>query len=108
MTRHGAVDVQLRESEEFNRSLMDASPDCVKVLDLDGRVLHINTPGLCAMEIDDFGSVCGQQWEALWPEGAQRDIERSVARAIRCVPSGETAGSALSSLGVPSTISRAR
>ena len=82
MTRHGDVDVQLRESEELNRSLMDASPDCVKVLDLDGLVLHMNTPGLCAMEIDDFGSVCGQQWDALWPEGAQRDIERSVASAL--------------------------
>ena len=76
------VDVQLRKSEEFNRSLMDASPDCVKVLDLDGRVLHMNTPGLCAMEIDEFGSVCGQEWQSLWPEDVRGDIERSVARSL--------------------------
>ena len=76
------ADVRLRVSEEFNRSLMDASPDCVKVLDLDGRVLHMNAPGLCAMEIDDLGAVSGQQWEALWPQDARGDIERSVARAL--------------------------
>ena len=76
------AEAQLRESEEFNRSLMDSTPDCVKVLDLDGRLLHMNTPGLCAMEIDDFGSVFGQQWGAIWPAEAKADIERSVASAV--------------------------
>lgn len=51
----------LRESEEFNRSLMDGSSDCIKVLDVNGRLLHMNTPGLCTMEIDDFGPFCGQR-----------------------------------------------
>ena len=74
-------EMELRASEEFNRSLMDGSVDCVKVLDLQGRVLNINTPGLCAMEIDDIGTVCGLEWEAIWPAGAQRDIEQSVTRA---------------------------
>ena len=73
---------QLRRSEQLNRSLMDGTADCVKVLDLDGRLLLMNTPGLCAMEIDDFGSVCGQEWEAIWPAAARGDIERSVARAV--------------------------
>jgi PAS domain S-box-containing protein len=77
------AEAQLRESEEFNRSLMDSTPDCVKVLDLDGRLLHMNTPGLCAMEIEDFGSVFGQQWAAIWPAEARADIERSVSSAVR-------------------------
>jgi len=72
----------LRMSDEFSRGLMDATPDCVKVLDLDGRVLHMNTPGLCAKEIDDFGPVCGREWQALWPAEARGDIERSVTRAV--------------------------
>ena len=82
MTGQRDVDLQLRQSEELNRSLMDASPDCVKVLDLDGRVLQMNMPGLCAMEIDDFGSVYGQTWESLWPAEARGNIEQSVARAL--------------------------
>ncbi len=72
---------QLRASEQFNRSLMDSTADCVNVLDLNGRLLHMNTPGLCAMEIDDLESVCGQVWEALWPADARGEIERSLAKA---------------------------
>jgi PAS domain S-box-containing protein len=79
--RQQAAD-KLLQSEQFNRSLMDGTADCIKVLDMDGRLLHMNTPGLCAMEIDDFGSVCGQEWEAIWPPEARADIERSIAKAV--------------------------
>ncbi len=82
VTDRQRAEAQLRESEQFNRSLMDGTADCVKVLDLEGRLLHMNAPGLCAMEIDDFGPLCGQEWEATWPAESQGDIERSVARAI--------------------------
>ncbi len=71
---------QLRQSEQFNRSLMDGTADCVKVLDLAGRLLHMNTAGLCAMEIDDFGLLCGLKWGEVWPAEARVDIERSLAR----------------------------
>ena len=75
------AETALRESEAFNRSLMDASPDCIKVLDLDGRLLHMNGPGLCVMEIDDFGPLCGQAWTGLWPEDAAPEIERAITAA---------------------------
>ena len=42
----------------------------------------MNTPGLCAMGIDDFGCVRGQEWQALWPADARGDIERSVTRVV--------------------------
>ncbi|GAA4011830.1 hypothetical protein GCM10022212_01460 [Actimicrobium antarcticum] len=73
--------LRLRLSEQFNRSLMDGTTDCVKVLDLDGRLLYMNNPGLSAMEIGDFTSMYKREWEALWPAEAQADIERSVTRA---------------------------
>jgi PAS domain S-box-containing protein len=79
--------IDLRESEALNLSLMNASPDCVKVLDLDGRVLHMNTPGICAMEIDDFATVQGKLWADLWPGEARADIECALARAINGEPS---------------------
>jgi PAS domain S-box-containing protein len=72
----------LRESEAFNRSLMDASTDCVKVLDLEGKLLHMNPPGQCTMEIDDFGLVCGREWSSLWPEPMQNQITHSVKEAL--------------------------
>ena len=69
--------------EHIYSSLMEATPDCVKVLDLEGRLLHMNTPGRCAMEIDDFSSVADKKWWTLWPEEARQSIEQSLANAIR-------------------------
>ena len=74
---------QLRRAEQFNRSLMDGTADCVKVLDTDGRVVHMNAPGMCAMDIDDFGSLYGQEWWAIWPADSLHDIQASVTRAAR-------------------------
>lgn len=72
----------LMGSGALNRSLMDAVPDCIKVLDIDGRLSHMNTPGLCAMEVDDLGAIRGQEWEALWPSEAREEIKRALTRAV--------------------------
>ncbi len=72
---------QLRASEEFNRSVLESSPDCVKVLDLEGRLMMMNEPGLCLMEIDDFALFCGQQWWVLWPEESRPLVQQAIAEA---------------------------
>ena len=61
------------------------SVDCVKLLGLDGSVLWMNTNGLCAMEIDDFGTVCGLSWDDLWPDPARHLI----AEALPAASAGE-------------------
>ncbi len=81
ITERKRAEAGLRESEAFSRSLMEGSTDCIKVLDLDGRLLAMNGPGLCAMEIDDFSPMCGQSWTALWPAEAKGEVERAVANA---------------------------
>ena len=50
-------ELKLKNSEEFNRSIFENSPDCVKVLELDGTLHSMNANGLCLMEIDDFSTV---------------------------------------------------
>ncbi|GHA77322.1 hybrid sensor histidine kinase/response regulator [Cognatilysobacter bugurensis] len=62
--------------------LFEASPDCVKLLDLEGRLLDMNQNGRCAMEIDDFAPLCGQRWTSLWPEES-RDALLSMIEAAR-------------------------
>ena len=71
----------LLESEEFNRAIIENSPDCVKVLDPTGRLLTMNDPGLCLMEIDNFEAVRGKPWWTLWPESSRQRIENAVAAA---------------------------
>jgi PAS domain S-box-containing protein len=77
------AELALQESETLNRGIFESSPDCVKVLDGEGRLLRINNNGLCIMEIDDFAPLAGCPWCSLWPEEERADVQATleVARA---------------------------
>lgn len=81
ITSDKALQAQLAESEAFLRSVLDASPDCIKVVEADGTLSYMNRNGLCAMEVDDFATVKGADWTCLWPDDAAGEIRRSVAAA---------------------------
>ena len=68
-------------SEEFNRSIVENSPDCVKVLELDGAMLSMNYPGMCLMEIDDFRPFVGQQWTENWEGEGNEQARVAVEKA---------------------------
>jgi PAS domain S-box-containing protein len=68
-------------SEEFNRSIVENSPDCVKVLELDGAMLSMNYPGMCLMEIDDFQPFIGQQWTETWEGEGNEQAHAAVVKA---------------------------
>jgi PAS domain S-box-containing protein len=63
--------------------LLEASPDCVKLIDPRGIVSYINTAGCKLIEIDDPGAIVGSAWRDLWPEAARATIERATADALR-------------------------
>lgn len=73
----------LRHSEEFNRSIFESSPDCVKILDLEGNLLSMNRNGMCVMEIDDFKPFEGKDWKKFWSEGDAPIVYEAVASAIK-------------------------
>ncbi len=73
-------------SDVFVMALLDSSPDCVKLIELDGTLSYMNPKGQCAMEIDDFTVVAGAEWKVLWPEVTQDEIAASVTAALN----GET------------------
>ena len=71
----------LRESEEFSRSVVESSGDCIKVLDLEGRLRFMNESGRILLEIDDLATVYGRLWAEIWPEESRGDIEAALAAA---------------------------
>ncbi len=71
----------LRLSEALGTPLFDSSQDCVKAVDLDGRLLGMNANGVCLMEIEDFSVLQGQAWSSLWPAEHQAAIDAAVAHA---------------------------
>ncbi|HEY0428899.1 MAG TPA: CHASE3 domain-containing protein [Pyrinomonadaceae bacterium] len=68
ITDRKKAELELKNSEEFNRSVFENSPDCVKVLEIDGTLHEMNVNGLCLMEIDDFASFRGKQWIDFWED----------------------------------------
>jgi len=68
-------------SEVMLAAILDQSADCIKVISAQGTVDYMNRNGQCAMEIDDFCAVAGQNWSDLWPEESRPLIEQSMERA---------------------------
>jgi PAS domain S-box-containing protein len=66
----------LRRSEELNRRILDSSRDCIKVMDLGGRLIFMNDPGQLLMEIDDFSTVVNSQWLEFW-QGSDRELAQT-------------------------------
>jgi PAS domain S-box-containing protein len=71
----------LRRSEEFQQRILASNNDCIKVFDLEGRLLYMNHSGMMLLEIDDFATIARQPWHTLWPGGETVNIEAALAAA---------------------------
>ncbi len=102
MKERAETQAALAESEAFLQSIINSNTDCVKVLDLDGRVTWMNENGKAMMEIPDFGKVCGTGWHQLWPKDG--DQQGNVQKAVRLALSGQVGrftGFCPTALGTP-------
>jgi PAS domain S-box-containing protein len=61
----------------------DSATDCVKVLDLEGRLLSINARGCALLEIEDPTAYLGRSWIDLWGGVDAHAARACVARAAR-------------------------
>ncbi|MEO8073289.1 MAG: PAS domain S-box protein, partial [Acidobacteriota bacterium] len=74
---------ELKNSEQFNRSIFENSPDCVQVLELDGTFHSINANGLKLLEIDDYSEIIGKQWLDLWEENDSEQAYQVMQTALK-------------------------
>ncbi|TAJ68456.1 MAG: PAS domain S-box protein [Phenylobacterium sp.] len=70
----------------FFRSALESSPDCVKILDLSGRIQFVNRNGVVLMEAEDAASLLGVEWLSLWGEPERPMVAAALARGAE----GET------------------
>jgi two-component system, sensor histidine kinase PdtaS len=71
----------VRYNEAFVRGVLDASPDCVEVLDPEGGMLFMNAYARTLMEIGDFAVVQGKHWADLWPAPEAAKVHGAMAEA---------------------------
>lgn len=70
------------QREELTRSILDSSPDCIKVIDSDGTLLLMNEGSLQQMEIDNPDAYINQSWFGFWPEDERQKIIDGHRRAL--------------------------
>jgi diguanylate cyclase (GGDEF)-like protein/PAS domain S-box-containing protein len=75
-----AAEEALQASEAFARSVLRNSPNCIRVLDLDGRVQFMNEAGHRLLETGG-NVVAGQGWALVLPAEYANEAQRALASA---------------------------
>jgi two-component sensor histidine kinase len=69
------------EATAFLESILDSSPDCIKVLTYDGDVIYMNGNGRAVMEVDDFAAIRGCPWISFWEGEGKKAADAALAEA---------------------------
>jgi PAS domain S-box-containing protein len=80
------IETELRRSEGFTRQILESSSDCIKVLDLESRLLYMNPSGQAQMGICDFSQFERRQWVTFW----QGEHRIAAQKALTIATSGGT------------------
>ena len=70
-------------AKKFNRRIVESSSDCIKILDLEGKLLYMSANGQKLLEIADVQPYMNSSWINLWGEEAKDLATEAVARAVR-------------------------
>jgi PAS domain S-box-containing protein len=80
------LEADAKLKEELNRQIISSSPDCTKVLDLQGRVSQMTAQGCLLREVDNFEDVRHSEWRTWWPGEGEALARAAIEGAMR----GET------------------
>jgi PAS domain S-box-containing protein len=71
----------LRQAQELNRRIVDSTGDCMKILDLQGRLLYINPVGLRMLEVPDASELLNRSIAGFFEGEVRHAAESAVASA---------------------------
>lgn len=71
---------------DMQKAMLDATPDCIKVVSVDGKLLTMNRAGCLALNVSE-DSGFGMPWLPLLPE----EVHPTGAEALRKAAAGQTA-----------------
>jgi len=76
------IERELRVSEERLRAIFNSEPECVKVVDLAGRVLEMNAAGLAMLEADSLDQVRGTSVARFVHPDDHASVQALLAKAV--------------------------
>ncbi|MBW4637897.1 MAG: EAL domain-containing protein [Gloeocapsa sp. UFS-A4-WI-NPMV-4B04] len=81
ITKCEQAEEELHCNEQYLYRILKSSTDCIKVLDLEGRLLSMSYQGQLALEIDDFTPYLNLSWMEFWKEADQEAVCFALATA---------------------------
>ncbi len=99
ITERKRVEYALRASEAFSQSILQSSPDCIKVLDLSGTLLSMPS-GQALLGITDIAPFLNKSWIDFW-QGEHRALAQAAVRRAAAGGTGQFIGFFISLSGVP-------
>ncbi|UHD47405.1 PAS domain-containing protein [Aureimonas altamirensis] len=69
------------EREAFLSGVLSSSTDCIKVLDLDGRLTFMSEGGQRVMEVSDFNALYGCPWPDFWHDAGNLAAKEALVEA---------------------------
>jgi len=100
ITERKRAEEALCESEAFKNRILESSPDCIKVLDLEGRLLFMNRGGQERLEIHEIAPFLNRQWIEFW-KGEDKEKARTAIEAARIGNAGRFIGFCPTTTGKP-------
>ncbi|WP_378970757.1 PAS domain-containing protein [Methylobacterium komagatae] len=88
------------EREGFLAGVLGSSTDCIKVLDLDGKLTFMSEGGQRVMEVSDFNAISGCPWPDFWAGSGHAEAVAAVQGA-REGRSASFVGCASTMMGTP-------
>jgi PAS domain S-box-containing protein len=83
ITERKRAEEALRQSAEFNRTIIENSRDCIKTLSLEGVLLWISETGRKSLCIEHVGQVLGKSWIEFWDREEQPAARAAVQSAAQ-------------------------
>jgi two-component sensor histidine kinase len=93
-----AIHAALVTNTEISRQILENSTDCIKVLDLEGRLEFMSSGGMHVMEIDDFAPFVMCPWVDFW-HGEQRGMAQKALATAKTGEVGRFVGPTLTAKG---------
>ena len=76
-----AANRNLVGNSDLLRAVLAGSGDCIKVLDLEGRLQFMSDGGKRVMEVDDFSKLKGCPWPDFWEDDGHQQAVEALAGA---------------------------
>jgi PAS domain S-box-containing protein len=78
---YSSLATRVGDSAGLAALILEANPDCIKLLDTNGNIAFINDAGLVLLETDDARSFIGRPWTECWPEDQRGAVENAISEA---------------------------